>query len=74
MRRLFQNMLQGKEVGFALASLLSWLLFSDTPSDPEGYVRDPPVSSLSNLKCLLLLTYGSSQRWSKEPERTLLNF
>jgi hypothetical protein len=41
-------MSQAKELGLALASLLSWLLFSDTPSDPEGYVRDPSASSPSN--------------------------
>ena len=31
------------QIGIALASALSWLLFSDTPRDPEGYVRDTTV-------------------------------
>ncbi len=33
------------QIGWALASMMSWIFFSDIPSDPEGYVRDALVSS-----------------------------
>ncbi|XP_046455622.1 glucose dehydrogenase [FAD, quinone]-like [Daphnia pulex] len=36
-------MLPFKELSIALTSLISWILFNDTPSDPEGYVRDTSV-------------------------------
>ncbi|KAI9553150.1 hypothetical protein GHT06_021043 [Daphnia sinensis] len=33
-------MLQFRELAIALTSALTWLLLSDTPGDPEGYVQD----------------------------------
>lgn len=39
-------MLQLKELSIAVMSLLSWLVFSDTPGDPEGYVQDATVSHM----------------------------
>jgi hypothetical protein len=37
-------MLPLRELSIALTSLISWIMFNDTPSDPVGYARDASVS------------------------------
>ncbi|XP_046455615.1 glucose dehydrogenase [FAD, quinone]-like [Daphnia pulex] len=36
-------MLPLRELSIALTSLISWIMFNDTPSDPVGYARDTSV-------------------------------
>jgi hypothetical protein len=59
---LDKRMLQFREYAIAITTLLTSLIFSDTPGDPEGYVRDATVRKFSELILYYNQRYFRSKR------------